>query len=81
MFLNVIDMKGVDSVEGTLTRPYLILRNDAMMILANDLESGTGADARLSINPTSTETYYLAAMSVFSTTGELHPGGQRSRRR
>jgi hypothetical protein len=65
----VLDMKGVDTGGGSLTRPYLILRNNAMTVVASDMESGTGSDARLSHYSAGTETYYLAATGVFSTTG------------
>ncbi len=62
-----IDLEGSGSAAGSLSDPYLRLYNGAGALLAEDDDSGTGFDSRLTFTPASPGTYYLAA-AAFSDT-------------
>jgi hypothetical protein len=64
-----IDVRGSASAGGTLSDPYLNLRNSSGTSLAADNDSGTGLDARLSYTATSSGTYYISASSLSANSG------------
>lgn len=53
------DVRGVDSGGGTLSDPILALRNASGTVLADDDDSGTGYDPRITYTATTTDTYFL----------------------
>ena len=57
----IIRLSGADSGLGTLSDPYLRLRNSAGVEVASDDDSGTGLDSQLSFTPTVSGTYYVDA--------------------
>src|SRR5262245_55229145 len=61
------DLQGSDSGQGTLTDPFLQLRDNASFLISSDFDTGTGRDARITFAPTVSGTYYLAAASLLSS--------------
>ena len=57
----VIEMKGSATGDGTLGDPYLTMFNAASTDIANDDDGGMGFNARIEINITETNTYYIQA--------------------
>ena len=57
----VFDLQGAPSGHGTLGDPKLILLDAAGLTQGQDLDSGSGYDARLARTPSASGTYYLAA--------------------
>ena len=63
------DLEGQQTSKGTLSDPYLELRDAGDSTLQEDDDSGEGRNRRLSYTPTSAGTYYLVAGSATSDTG------------
>ncbi len=61
------DMKGFDSAGGTLADPFLVFLDSAGEFLASDVDSGTGADARITLSADHSGTYYLSAHGANGT--------------
>jgi len=57
------DLLGLGSSTGTLPDPFLYLYNGSGVLLAQDDDSGTGFDSRLTFTPTISGTYFVAAAS------------------
>ena len=57
----VIDLAGADSGAGTLSDPYLVLRDAIGAELANDRNGGTGSDAQLGFTAVADGTVFIAA--------------------
>lgn len=64
-----IDVRGAASNGGTLTDPFLALRNANGALLVDDDDSGTGLDSQLTYTPTASGTYYIAASAYSTSTG------------
>jgi len=62
------EMKGAATNSGTLSDPFLVLRNSNGVFVAQDDDSGDGLNARISYKPTISGAYYLEARS-FGTVG------------
>ena len=66
----VIDMKGSATTgTGTLPDPYLVLYDSMSTEVANNDDGGTGTNARIEINITTTGTYYINASETLGNTG------------
>ena len=64
-----IDLRGSASSGGTLSDPFLALRNSSGTLLVDDDDSGTGLDSQLTYTPTASGTYYIAASAFSTSTG------------
>ncbi|MCA0199370.1 MAG: pre-peptidase C-terminal domain-containing protein [Proteobacteria bacterium] len=61
------DVRGIDTSGGTLSDPYLTLRDSNGTLLGSDDDSGTILDAQLSYTATTSGTYYVEARASGST--------------
>ena len=68
-----VDLLGVDTGNGTLSDPYLVLYNSSGQLLAQNDNSGTGFNSQLTYTPSLGGTYYLDAGAY----GDLYSGTYR----
>ena len=63
------DLQGAGAGTGTLSDPFLVLRNSSGGFVAQDDDSGAGLDAQIVFTPTSSDTYYVSARTFGSSGG------------
>ncbi len=63
------DLEGADSGAGTLTDPFLVLRDSSGGFVAQNDDSGAGLNSQIVFTPSSSGTYYLAARNFAGETG------------
>lgn len=68
-YSHTFNLKGVGSGQGTLSDPYLLLRDGAGTALVADDDSGVGSDSQISYTPVSTGAYYLDAQGYGEAVG------------
>lgn len=61
----VIEVKGSDSLSGTLSDPFLGLRDSSGRLLSLDFDSGVGRDARLTYTALSSGAHFVEASNSF----------------
>lgn len=63
------DLEGQDTDGGTLSDPFLVLRNSSGNFIAQDDDGGEKLNAQISFTPDSSGTYYLEARNFDGETG------------
>ena len=63
------DLQGADSNEGTLSDPFLILRDANGGFVDQDDDSGTGFESQITFTPDTSGTYFLSVRNFKSETG------------
>src|SRR5262249_13241996 len=64
-----IYLRGADSGDGTLQNPFLSLLDSDGTLIAQDDDSGAGANAEISFTPAATGTYFLKSEGHGGSTG------------
>ena len=63
------DLQGADSNEGTLSDPFLVLRDANGGFLDQDDDSGTGLESQIIFTPDTSGTYFLSVRNFTGETG------------
>ncbi len=63
------DLLGVDSAAGTLSTPFLLLRDGTGDFLTSNFDGGTGRDALITFSPAGSGFYYLQAQGRSASGG------------
>ena len=63
------NLRGAGSGGGSLSNPFLEMRNTAGTLMAFDDNSGTGVDSRINFSATRTQTVFLSARGVGGARG------------